>query len=528
MALKKKIKTSSSDFKSELELHLKKFSTNPYLFIGSGLSRRYLNLPTWLTFLESFYSTLNLDKQFEYYQSKSNGSLPLLASIIGNEFHAKWWELPAFKNSRELYKDLAKENELSPFKIEIANNIRKHSVPNKDFEEEINLLKSSVIDGIITTNWDNFLNELFSDFKPYIGQQELMFADSFSVGELYKIHGCCSKPNSIVVTEEDYKNFNSKNAYLAAKLLTIFVEHPIIFIGYSISDKNITEFLNSIVACVDTESVKKLKDRLIFVEWSSKATKNKISDSNIVLASGSVLPIKHIEAHSFKELFEVLASLKKRLPVKILRQLRDAVYDLVKTNNSSKTKLVGDLLNNEHTEDIEFVIGVGATSFTEQGYKGITALEILEDAILENKDFDCIKLVELTIPQMIKSSVYLPVYKHLRKAKLLDEKGNIIKSYNHSEKLIEFLKTNKVETYYPSDSYARKRSEIRKKYGTVQSITSSFDKVHALYYIPLLEKENIDLKDLKKFLKDCFNDATVKKDTTFKKVVCLYDYLKYN
>jgi hypothetical protein len=34
---------------------------------------------------------------------------------------------------------------------------------------------------------------------------------------------------------------------LAAKILIIFLEHPVIFLGYSISDKNIENVLKAIV-----------------------------------------------------------------------------------------------------------------------------------------------------------------------------------------------------------------------------------------------------------------------------------------
>lgn len=43
-----------ADFKKSFANHINAIGTNPYLFIGSGLSRRYLNMPTWLNLLKDF------------------------------------------------------------------------------------------------------------------------------------------------------------------------------------------------------------------------------------------------------------------------------------------------------------------------------------------------------------------------------------------------------------------------------------------------------------------------------------------
>lgn len=77
-------------------------------------------------------------------------------------------------------------------------------------------------------------------------------------------------PQSIVINEKDYKEFKEKREYLAAKLLTIFMEYPIIFIGYSISDSNIRDILSSIVKCMSNEQVEMLKNKFIFVDYDDK------------------------------------------------------------------------------------------------------------------------------------------------------------------------------------------------------------------------------------------------------------------
>lgn len=240
------------------------------------------------------------------------------------------------------------------------------------------------------------------------------------------------------------------------------------------------------------------------------------------------MPIKHIKLHDFSELYEILASLKKRLPIKVLRNFKDAVYNLVKTNTPSKTIYIGDLSNIKDDHDVEFVIGVGvASAFSEQGYKAIQAIDLIEDVILDNKNYDSKKLVQQTIPEMLKGKVYLPIYKYLRKINLLDNKANLISNHGQSEKIAAIIKGNKIENYFPAENYAKKKNEIRKKYSSVNEIVKSEDTIHALYYIPLLDKTNIDLSELKKFLSKCFKDATLNKNTQFKKIVCLYDFLKY-
>src|SRR5690606_22832015 len=117
---------------------------------------------------------------------------------------------------------------VSPFKIQIADDLLQKQLHTLDeYKSEIELFKSLSgrnIGGIITTNYDNFLEKIFSEFEVYIGQEQLIFSDIQSIGEIYKIHGCVSEPESILINEEDYIRFYEKNAYLSAKILTIFIE----------------------------------------------------------------------------------------------------------------------------------------------------------------------------------------------------------------------------------------------------------------------------------------------------------------
>lgn len=507
---------------SDLFDHLKAFNTNPYLFIGSGFSRRYLSLPTWEELLSNFFSVSSIEGDFEYHKSKCNGNLPLLATNLSNEFHEIWWKKNQYIESRNTFKSLASEHVNLPLKIEISNYIRSTQKISTRYNKEIELLKTIVIDGIITTNWDNFLDDNFNEFNRYIGQQELLFSEAISIGEIYKIHGCISRPETLILTEEDYLDFNSKNAYLAAKLLTIFVEHPIIFIGYSLSDNNIQQIIDSIVKCVDPKNLDKLKNRLIFVEWKENSD-FEIKDSSIKLPDNKVLPIKLIITDSFEPIFETLSTLKRQIPIKILRKLKNSVVEFVKSNNPTSKVFVTDIDSINDDTLIEYAIGVGVATqlLSTQGYKSIETIDIIEDILNDNKNYDAKLLVENTFPKIIKGNVFIPVYKYLKSEKLLTKSG-ALKVKNKFE-----LRKNTPTCFLPPQHYLKKQTEIRRNHKDVNSIVNTFDMSHSLNYIPLLDLKTINLTQLLKFLRGCLKDDMTKKSSNFRKLVCLYDYLKY-
>ncbi|GEP93653.1 SIR2 family protein [Chitinophaga terrae (ex Kim and Jung 2007)] len=517
------------DIKQKLKDHLSQFSTNPYLFVGSGMSRRYLNLPTWIDLLKQFHAISKLELSFEYYLSLSQGKMPKLASVIGNEFHKVWWNDSKFKKSVEKFSKEASTDIPLALKIELCEYLKKIEQQNSEYNEEIELLSRAVVDGIITTNWDMFLNKVFHDYKVYVGQQELLFSESFSVGEIFKIHGSIDKPSSIVVNEEDYKNFNSKYAYLAAKLLTIFVEHPVFFMGYSLTDENVIEILNSIMNCVDNGNVEKIKDRLIFVLRCKENEEPSFQDSQMVLSQGKIIPIKILRLDSFLPLYEVLANLRQRLPVKLLRKLKESVVEYVKSHAPTNKVFVGDIDDTTELSDIEFVIGVGVASqaLSSQGYKGIKSRDVIEDVIFNNKGYVAKLLIENTLPEITKGNVFIPVFKYLRAEKLLNGNGTLTAAAASQLSGKIRLKPDFPKCCEPDYNYSKKKTFVRSTYQTVKGIISACDTTHAMLYIPLLDKRNIDLDDLEEFLKLNFEDKKVREATVFRKLVCLYDYLRY-
>src|SRR3984885_4403465 len=96
-----------SEFQDALSKHLFQFATIPFLFVGSGMSQRYYNLPTWINLLKAFYPKLENTAPFNYYSSKCGNNPVLLAAAMSADFHEIWWKKDAFADSRSKYEHIA-------------------------------------------------------------------------------------------------------------------------------------------------------------------------------------------------------------------------------------------------------------------------------------------------------------------------------------------------------------------------------------------------------------------------------------
>lgn len=251
---------------AQLADHFAGFPSAPFLFVGSGLSRRYLGLGDWQGLLRQLADLTG--RPFEYYYSSASGDLPATARLIAEELREPWWSDDRFAASRaDAGADLSSRH--GPLKVEVARIMREAiaRVPTRGpFAVELELLSNAVIDGVITTNYDGLLERVFPDFERYVGQDELLASVPHEVGEIYLVHGSSSAPESIVLTDEDYASFHDRNPYLAAKLLTIFLEHPIVFLGYSMTDPDVGEILGHVARLITAPRLARvLRGRLIHV-----------------------------------------------------------------------------------------------------------------------------------------------------------------------------------------------------------------------------------------------------------------------
>lgn len=506
------------------------FKRAPFLFVGSGLSRRYLDIEDWNGLLKKFADLIGID--YQYLLSSAEQNLPKLATELANRFHDRWWEEERFEKSRKKYKSICKDREAA-LKIEISHYIKgciSNFTEDINLLEEIDLLKKVVIDGIITTNWDNCLEILFPDFKTYVGQNELIFSSPQGIGEIYKIHGCNSQPNSLVLTSRDYLDFDKRNPYLAAKLLTIFTEHPIVFIGYSLQDENILKILDSISSCLTSNNIQKLQDRLIFIQWDQKATKAKLVNETLSV-NGIRIPVKSIIVSNFKSSFTALSQIKRKFPARMLRQLKEHVYDLV-IDNKKQTKLYVQNIDADtnNIEELEVVFGVGAINkIAGAGYKRIGRKELI-DNVINDKQLDEEKIVSITLPESLKSTKFIPFFKYLRKRKLLNEANDII-DVTESRVLNHFEEAKKISYYYPTvTTYTRKKELVEQENISLIDFIKKYEWkvfIQVFAYINIDNYSSAELLDIIKEKHSILDGNDSIEKNSFYKLICFYDWLKY-
>lgn len=521
--------------KTAILRRLKKTDHLPMLFIGSGMSIRYLGLENWKGLLRKFARlAADNDYAYEMYEQQAKGLeckeglLPKVAELIERDFNLRWFKDDQFKESREQSTEEIIRS-ASPFKIEIARYMRdKSREHNAEYAAEIELFKQlemRSIGGVLTTNYDSFIEDLFPSYTKYIGQEELLFSTLHGISEIYKIHGCCTKPESIVINETDYADFTEKNAYLAAKILTIFLEHPIVFIGYSINDPNIENILKSIVKCLSTENLDKIKERLMFVERAKEGMLEEVSTYSKSFEGGKSIDMTRIRIKNYEVLYQALLENQAKYNAPMLRRLKQDIYELVLTSKpTGKMRVIN--LEDEKLDELEVVVGVGVLAeFGLKGYGGLAADELYADVVLDNRDFDAGNIIWQALPTLLShNSNSLPVYKYLSQytGDLPERVEAAIQGKNSFDDLL-------------SNTIKKNRRKHPCRLESIASLCNKFPDGKCLQVLPHLKEENINVDELHAFFvriltanPSALSTGEQSFKTDLKRAIRIYDWLKYH
>lgn len=193
-------------------LHIKEASEQGRLvvFVGAGVSNNS-GVPTWSKLINDMKASCGADNETDELK---------IAQL--------YKDARGEKEYMDKVKEVLKYNKVSP-----------------------NPIHKAILDlnpcHIITTNYDNLLElEIDREFKQFdIIREDKDIPNISYPNSLIKMHGDFGK-NNIVLTENDYYNYNKNFPLIRSFVLSLFASKLVVFIGFSFADLNLKKILSDL------------------------------------------------------------------------------------------------------------------------------------------------------------------------------------------------------------------------------------------------------------------------------------------
>ncbi|WP_297581199.1 SIR2 family protein [uncultured Lactobacillus sp.] len=476
----------------------------PIIFIGSGITKRYFeNAPDWETLLlniweevdskDNFYKeNYNLNKKYANDDFKRNVEL---AKELSNKYNDAFYEQKVKLENLSL-KD-AYEKRINPFKQRVAN-VFSSLISKNDFEEEKEAFSKMLVKArmVITTNYDLFIEDSYKKAKTsvqvHIGNRGL-FEKTEDYGELYKIHGSISDVNSIVITSEDYSRNESKSALIDAKILSNLTESPIIFLGYSLTDKNVQRLLNSFVENAPFD-ISQAASRIGVVTFSEG--EKEIKEVIEGLANNRI-HYTSLKTDNFLEVYNSLASINQSITPAEIRKYEANFRRIIEIKGQQQTlkTVLADYediskLSDKEIKNKKIVVAFGDEKIL---YKVPTYVEYLINYFTNNNDFSSSIAIKFIAQQT--SNTPLPIKKYINQIKTeihnSDSEKEKIKlekrlrnygslTYDGYIKSLQYPAPNKESRIYVSSQIKSKFKNISNPFEILNAEEKSIPKINYL------------------------------------------------
>ena len=488
------------------------YKNHPILFVGTGVSLRYLNNSfNWNGLLEHVIVELKGNKEF-YLNTKSkcqeDGKFRFdkIASIIENEFSEA---LESDRNGRFkdvndiFFEKMEKDINVGRFKIYISKLLEnlEYREEKKDEIKELKKIRKN-IGSIVTTNYDKLIEDIF-EFEPLIGNDILL---SNPYGSVYKIHGCVTQPEQIIITKGDYDKFNNQYELIRAQLLSLFIHNPIIFLGYNIGDQNIKNILKTIFtyAKPNSELAEIIRKNFLLVEYEANSNNEDITEHDIDLEGFSTIRINKLKTDNYISIYKSLSEINLPISAMDIRKVQNVVKEIY---SGGKIKVsITEKLDNLKNGDKVLVIGTDKTI----RYEHQSSSEIMANyfKIIDEENSQLLDLIDKIT---IQRQQYFPMFAFCKINNRIDSKKNLREQ--QKSKVIDFSQGIK--------------GNLQKKYNNVKAIQddntiSRTNKVSVFTWN--IMNDNINLSIVEDYLRKYEN----KECTDYRKLLCVYDYKKYS
>jgi hypothetical protein len=501
-------------------MHISEFLSNyknhPILFVGTGLSLRYLKHSyTWDGLLEHIVKEYGETE--EHYldikaMNQTNGrfNFQKVASVIEGEFndftsrnrHGK------FEKLNDLFYDYMRKGEnVSRFKLFISQIFENYDLIEEKAQEIAELKKiRKNIGSVITTNYDSLIEDIFG-FEPLIGNNILL---SNPYGSVYKIHGSVGHPQDIIISEEDYSLFDSKYELIRAQLLSLFIHNPIIFIGYGIGDDNIKKILKTIFTYVEpnTEIAQKIRDNFLLIEYCIGSPNLNVVEHDIDIAEiNTTIRINKLKTDDFLTVYKLLGELNLPISAMDIRKVQSIVKKIYAGGKDSCGQITVHITENiDDLENSQTILAIGSPKTIQYRYLNVKDFIKSYFNIIEEANAPMIMAIDQL---QIAETQYFPIFGFLKITDKISCKSRLQRI--ECANLNGFLST--------SSGVPNNHTSIDDIFSD-SSIGSSYK--HRTIMKNVLNGK-ISVVALGTYLKE-----NIQTDTNYRKLLCMYDILAYS
>lgn len=282
------------------------------IFVGAGVSQNS-GIPTWGGLINEFARKMKYDKCKKCTHSKKGCKLHYCQyryDFTQDEF----LKIPQYFYNNDKSKGHKKYQKL------IVDTLKSDNKSNPLNDMIMTLLPKH----IITTNYDKLLenskNPNTTLYDIIVEDKDLLTHNSNNY--IIKMHGDIDKPETIVLKEDDYINYQQEHILIETYIKSLLVDHSFLFIGYSLNDYNLKLILGWIQYLAKEHSVngKRPKNYIIQVQNApiQKHIEKYFESNNIFILNTHDLP---------KEIIEKYKDIDLPIPGKEVYAALNYIYD---------------------------------------------------------------------------------------------------------------------------------------------------------------------------------------------------------
>jgi hypothetical protein len=209
------------------------------LFVGTGFSKYMTNgnAPNWLELLVECTKVIDNDDKLlnQLFNTDSSGNvkeaiydLTICAQILESEYLRKR------KNIKEQITKIIKAR------------INEKTIDKEKLKQLQTFFSAHPNINIVTTNYDTIFSDFVIPITSRIVIEGSIIPRLNSGQNIYHIHGSVNRPESLILTINDYYNFQNSNNYFSRKFFTLLQETTVAILGYSLGDFNLNSILNEV------------------------------------------------------------------------------------------------------------------------------------------------------------------------------------------------------------------------------------------------------------------------------------------